>query len=67
MGWFNWSGPKGNQTKTKVERTSDGGSKTHYLGEKGGSKKNHTHVVVHKNSSGKTTIAEGNPHKDKRK
>lgn len=67
MGWSSWFGSKGNQTSTKTEKTKDGGSKTHFLGEKGGSKKNHTHVIVHKDSSGKSFFAQGNPRKDKRK
>ncbi len=65
MGWGDWlKGSGGSESKTKTERS--GGTKTtHHLNTKGGSRQNHTHVIVREKGDRKT--AHCVPHKNNRK
>lgn len=67
MPWKNWvSNENGSESRVKVERESDGGSTTHFLNTGGGSRENHTHVVVKEDKDG-GKVAHCYPHKEKRK
>lgn len=65
MGWLGWvTGAGGSSSNTKVER-SGGVTRTHHLSTAGGgSKQNHSHVIVRESGGRKT--AHCVPHKNKR-
>lgn len=68
MGWFGWIIDKatGVSTNTKVEHGSDGSKVTHHLTTAGGgSRSNHSHVVVKERSDGRK-VAHCYPQKNKR-
>lgn len=70
MSWFkNWFTQEGKTEKVneRVEKRKDGSSTEHFLWTHNGSKKNHSHVVVNKDPSGKITSAFSNGPKDQRK
>lgn len=61
-GWSGWAkNDDGSSSNTKVDNEGN----THHLCDKGGSKENHSHVVV-KETSGGGKVAHCNTHKDKR-
>jgi hypothetical protein len=64
MGWGNWFRDGKDQLKEKTVRTSEG-RETHWLRSVGGSKENHTHVVVKEKDNGHTS-AHGNGPKNER-
>lgn len=66
MGWLGWIlGSNGSSSNTKVER-SGGVKKTHHISTAGGgSKQNHSHVIVRESGGRKT--AHCVPHKKNRK
>ena len=67
MGWLNWlKNDNGSESKVKVETESDGGTKTHYLSTEGGSRQDHTHIIVRESKDGSKS-AQCVPHKSKRK
>jgi hypothetical protein len=68
MGWGKWFSFGSGEVREKTESTPTGGTREQYLhtsGE-GGSRRNHDHVVVNKNSSGKITSAHSAGKKDSR-
>ncbi len=66
-GWSGWfSDSNGDSVNEKIESRSDGGSTSHYLRDTGGSKSDHQHVVVERDSEGRTERAHGIPNKSKR-
>ncbi len=65
-GWGGWFNDKGGSVNEKTESRSDGGSTSHYLRDTGGSKSDHQHIVVERDSSGRAERAHGIPNKSKR-
>jgi hypothetical protein len=66
MGWTGWTqNDNGSVSNEKVTEYSDGSSKTEYLNTTGGSKENHTHVIITEKSDG-TKSAHCVPHKNNR-
>ena len=68
MSWTNWFKHDGDKefTSEKVEKT-ESGTKEHVMISKDGDRSNHSHVVVHKDESGKATYAHSNGPKNERK
>ena len=68
MGWGKWfSDDNGQKVSEKTIHRSDGSSQEHFLRSgSGGSKSDHSHIVVNKDSSGKITSAHSNVVKSKR-
>ncbi len=65
MGWSKWFSHSGDKVSTKSERSGNRSSE-HTLRSSGGSKRNHSHVVTHTNTSTGRKTAHGAPPKDKR-
>jgi hypothetical protein len=67
MGWSSWfKDGNGDQVSQKKVSTSNGGSQSHFLRAKTSDRKDHSHVVVNRSSSGKITSAHATPTKSKR-
>ena len=67
MGWSDWfNDDNGDSVKEKTESREDGGTTEHFLRDTGGSKNDHQHVVVEKDSGGRVERAHGTPNKSKR-
>jgi hypothetical protein len=66
MSWSNWFKDSGGSVSEKTVSRSNGETTTHYLRDTGGSKADHQHIAVHRDSSGHTTSANAVPNKSKR-
>ena len=68
MGWSDWISEKdtGDKVSEKVDSRPDGGTTEHYLRDTGGSKSDHQHIVVEKDSTGRAERAHGYPNKSRR-
>jgi hypothetical protein len=71
MGWLSWSknpGSKGGEGTSKsvpASKSRSGNAETHHLNSAGGSKQDHSHVIVQHKGSGRSS-AHALPHKSKR-
>jgi hypothetical protein len=67
MAWSDWiKNDNGSESKVKVEKDSSGETRTHFLNSGGGSRENHTHVIVREHKDGGKS-AHCVPHKANRK
>lgn len=66
MGWSDWF--KDSNGDSVKEKTSSSGNRTttEWLRSTGGSKNDHQHIAVHRDSSGRAKSANGVPNKSKR-
>lgn len=67
MGWSDWfKDDSGSSVSEKTSSRSGGGTTTEYLRDTGGSKSDHQHISVHRDSSGHAKSANAVPNKSKR-
>jgi len=67
MGWSDWfSDSNGDSVSSKTESRSDGGTTEHYLRDTGSGKDNHQHIVIDKDSGGRSERSHAYPNKSQR-
>lgn len=66
MGWSGWFKDSGGSVNEKTKDRQGGGTTTEYIRDTGGSKNDHQHIAVHKDSSGRVKSANAVPNKSKR-
>lgn len=65
--WSDWfSDSNGDKVSEKTVERDDGGRTEHYIRDTGGSKSDHQHIIVEKDSSGRAERAHGIPNKSRR-
>lgn len=64
--WSGWFSDGGSSVNEKTTERSGGGTTTHYLRDTGGSRADHQHIAVHKDSSGHIKSANAVPNKSRR-
>jgi len=67
MGYGGWDKDKsGASVNSRSESRPDGGTTEHHLWDRGGDKKDHQHVVVERDSTGRVERTHAYPNKSKR-
>jgi len=67
MGWSDWfRDSNGDKVSSKTESRKDGSSTEHHLRDTGSGRNDHQHIVVERDSSGRTESAHGYPNKSER-
>jgi hypothetical protein len=66
MGWTDWFKDLSGDFIKEKKSTRGNRLTTEWLRSTGGSKKDHQHIAVHRNSNGRTKSANGVPKKSKR-